>query len=223
MALISGINLLKKRKFTLIENVIIVSLILISPLIMNLSHVLCGLSHLLMYYAFWIFYIFCLIVIFEDKSKHFQNKKNLAILLVIILFANNVISANELYLKKYQERDATLSLFTRVLYKIEDMEGYVPGETKIVFLGKPDYLLITPDEFLDASEIHGGEYTTTIGASVRRYYENYFMYILRTDAKIADSDTWDYYQDKFKENDLNVYPNKNSMKIVDNVCLVRFK
>lgn len=39
------------------------------------------------------------------------------------------IYANQMYLKKDLEYDATLSVMTRVVDRIEQVEGYIPGET----------------------------------------------------------------------------------------------
>ena len=42
---------------------------------------------------------------------------------------------NQVYLKKNVESQQTLSLMTRVLYHMEETEGYVPGETRVAFIG----------------------------------------------------------------------------------------
>ena len=56
-------------------------------------------------------------------------------LAVLTLLFDRGIYANQIYLKKDLEYDTTLSVMTRVVDRIEQVEGYIPGETPVKFLG----------------------------------------------------------------------------------------
>lgn len=60
-----------------------------------------------------------------------------AVLLCCVLW-QHVVYANQVYMKKDLEKNATISLATRVLDRIETAEGYVPGETPVAFAGRLD-------------------------------------------------------------------------------------
>lgn len=55
--------------------------------------------------------------------------------LIGLIFWQNVIFANQLYLKQQLAYDNTLSTMTRVLYELEQEPDYVVGETPILFIG----------------------------------------------------------------------------------------
>ena len=52
-----------------------------------------------------------------------------------VLILNFIIYSNQVYLKKHLEEMSTFSLMTRILSRMEMTEGYVPGETTVVFEG----------------------------------------------------------------------------------------
>lgn len=61
----------------------------------------------------------------------------LAVVLCGVLW-QHVVYANQAYMKKDLDKNATLVLAARVLDRIEETEGYVPGETPVAFVGRLD-------------------------------------------------------------------------------------
>lgn len=55
-------------------------------------------------------------------------------LIAFVLFSY-IQTDNVVYVKKRVESEATLSLMTEVMSEVERTEGYVPGETEIIFVG----------------------------------------------------------------------------------------
>lgn len=55
--------------------------------------------------------------------------------LVGLIFWQNIIFSNQLYLKQQLAYDNTLSSMTRVLYEVEQIPDYVVGETPVLFVG----------------------------------------------------------------------------------------
>lgn len=61
----------------------------------------------------------------------------LAVVLCGVLW-QHVVYANQVYVKKDLDKNATLVLAARMLDRIEETEGYVPGETPVAFVGRLD-------------------------------------------------------------------------------------
>lgn len=55
-----------------------------------------------------------------------------------VLFLGGAIFANQVYLKKNLEFTSTLSIMTRVLSRIEETDGFVPGATPVAIIGTPE-------------------------------------------------------------------------------------
>ena len=105
-----------------------------------------------------------------DRSFVKGLSKAVFILSSILIFFNAVY-ANQLYVKKSVEEQETLSLMTRVLYQMEQTEGYVPGETKIALIGS----LENSDAVIEKPGYASGgtiDYEISIV-----YYKNYRMYL----------------------------------------------
>lgn len=61
-----------------------------------------------------------------------------ALLLTMSLLWQNTVYSNSGYIKMEMNKEATVSLFTRVIERVEQTEGYVPGETPVAFSGDPN-------------------------------------------------------------------------------------
>ncbi|WP_180995342.1 glucosyltransferase domain-containing protein [Raoultibacter timonensis] len=61
--------------------------------------------------------------------------KCISMILVAIIFSSNIIYANQIYVKKDLEATATLSIMTRIMGRVESIEGYDPGVTPVAFVG----------------------------------------------------------------------------------------
>lgn len=57
-----------------------------------------------------------------------------SVMLAVVIFSG-VVHANQVYLKRALEWESSLSLMTRITYDIEKTEGYIPGETPVMFEG----------------------------------------------------------------------------------------
>ena len=94
-------------------------------------------------------------------TKNSRPTKNGAIIikarplvLVGAIIFNNVVFANQVYLKKVLEYDATASLATRVVDRIEQTDGYVPGETTVAFVERFDSSPITLSDGIPSGCLH---------------------------------------------------------------------
>lgn len=58
-----------------------------------------------------------------------------ALLLASALLWQNIVYSNELYIKMDMNKEATVSIFTRIIERVEQLDGYIPGTTPVAFSG----------------------------------------------------------------------------------------
>lgn len=103
-----------------------------------------GLEHALMLYSFSLIYLLPIYLLDENtaalqpKQRHRPLPaalKTTAFVCIICLTFHNVSFANQLYLKKHLEFQSTLSVMTRIIDRIEQTDGYLPGQTPVALIG----------------------------------------------------------------------------------------
>lgn len=117
----------------------IVLLLAFMPLGANITYVISkGMVHVLMCYSFFLFFLFPISLAERLQARHFTSARTMRAILTVAfstLYLCNVVFANQLYLRRDLEMQSTLSLMSRVIDRIEQTEGYVPGETPVAFIG----------------------------------------------------------------------------------------
>lgn len=138
-----------------------------------------GMEHILMTFSFGLLYL--LAVLFLQELPHNKTQKFLRYAAYTAMGLGiwcNVIYANQSYLKVALEEKATDALMVRVIDRLEQTEGYVPGETPIAVVG-----LITSSPFykwMDGFEDVRGRtpdaYTASWDDAYYLYLENVLNY-----------------------------------------------
>ncbi len=187
-----AIRVIFSRTLPLINKLLIIALAALLPFGMNIA---CaadgGMVHDLMLYSVNLSYL--LVILMMDwyveadggakKLPHLC--RTAAFLFLAAILAFDVQTANASYVKKDLERQATLSLMTTVNTDMNNTEGYVPGESEVLFVGLPDTGV--NNFFPNVSRITGLGYETTCN-----YYSEYYQYILqrplKRTGKAVDSD-----------------------------------
>lgn len=213
--------LLFKHCNGIIEKILSLILLFSLPVLMNTVCIFVGWGHDLMQYAMWLIYFIILLICGSNYLDTNKFIKFFTIILIFIVLWNNILVSNTTYIKKDFEKDANLSLFTRIIYSMENIDGYIPGETPVVFIGTPSTLLSDMKGFEQYYDIIGSNSKLTIGAGLKSYYQSYFEYVLQVPIKLADNETWNYYN--YQETELPSYPEKDSIIIDDNLLIVNFK
>ena len=183
---------------------LLLALTALLPLGMNLMHLITlgGTSHELMIYAYWLAYLLPLLLehrlllragAAQGKWKTWllptcRWTQTAIIALVLVLVCGNVQTANVMYLKKDMEQDAYLSVMTRVVYRMEETEGYVPGETPVVMVGLPQQINEVIPGFEAYRKPNGMWMSDVLNFGDAGHWSAYFKYILQNPAKIVDGD-----------------------------------
>lgn len=145
-----------------------------------------------------------------------------------VLVLSNTVYANQVYTKKDLEYQSTLSAMTRLAERMDTTDGYVAGETPVVFLGSlaenktygarrvfpPQNL---PDEYIYATGI---KYTmsVTYPNTVRRYFE----YVLGCPINLYDqADVMERISSDETVGDIPPFPDQRCIRWIDDVLVVR--
>ena len=206
---------------------LLLALVALLPLGLNTARLFSGRDvHDLMKYAFWLVYLLPLLLAEAlPGAKAGRFTRAAAAALMLLLLWGGVQTANAVYVKKDLEQDATLSLMTRVLGRLEASEDYVPGETELVFVGADGALNPSVYGFEPYSDITGAEFANAIPFSDVSYYYNaydaYFKYVLNTPAKMAAPEKWTKLQGDGRVEAMPVYPAQDSIRELDGVWVVK--
>ena len=133
----------------------------------------------------------------------------------------NIQTANACYVKKTTEKEATLSLMTRVIERIESLDGYKEGETPVVFVGSPNEYLKSFSPFDEISTINGmGDNSPMTYYGTNKMYINMIMKI---PMDISDLSEFSEEIDSETIAHMESYPSKGSVKIIDGIVIVKFE
>ena len=206
-------------------------LVLLLPFGMNWICLFCGgVVHDLMMYAYIVPLLAALAanerawnLALADEGKQIGKKTRAAAcvlpLAVLTLLFDRGIYANQIYLKKDLEYDATLSVMTRVVDRIEQVEGYIPGETPVEFLGDilRSQLAMTRPAFAHLGSLTGTEenYAITYADTFWMYLEDVMGYPIKRFRETKNEE-----QERVTD-DMPCFPDKDSVQIVDGVVFVK--
>ena len=206
-------------------------LALLLPFGMNWICLFCGgVVHDLMMYAYIVPLLAALAanerawnLALADEGKQIGKKTRAAAcvlpLAVLTLLFDRGIYANQIYLKKDLEYDTTLSVMTRVVDRIEQVEGYIPGETPVEFLGdiQRSQLAMTRPAFAHLDSLTGTEenYAITYGDTFWMYLEDVMGYPIKRFRETKNEE-----QERVTD-DMPCFPDKDSVQMVDGVVFVK--
>ena len=140
-------------------------------------------------------------------------------LLLAVVVACGCLYSNQVYLKKDLEERATLSLITRVLDRMEQTEGYLPGTTVTAFIGnlsngptgatRPgyDYTAVGLD----------GKYATSYIGTLDWYFRDVMGYAI---AMAPQDVLWAYFR-REDVRTMPAFPAAGSVAMLDGVLVVK--
>lgn len=218
-----GMLILGIKKIDLKSKILLVLLIIIMPFGMNISYFLSnGEIHVLMQYAVWFVWLLAAIMIpFLEKEQSIHRIVRSGVIYtvmgcVLLIAAENVQTANTVYVKKELEYQSTLAYMTRVADEMEEQEGYVPGVTPVLFVGK------NVGEYRDGFE----RYNLITGASIAgpiTYYDTYtayFEYVLGRPIVSIENDDLKYGSEVYT---MPAYPQPGSIRMVEGTMVVKMR
>lgn len=203
--------------------------LVILPLAMNAVYFVSkGMMHDLMIYQFFMIYFFALLVLncINDWTiiRHFKIKRYLNVVcyvLVGVIVYHNIVYANDVYLKKQLVYENTVSVFDRIIGRIESLDGYVVSEdTELVIIGSlRDSVLNRENYAYDDFDQHGleAQFSTT-------HYNTYIGFvqnILNYPITLVDDLVAKEYAKSEEVMNMPVFPYEGSVKWVDGKVVVK--
>lgn len=194
------------------------------PLTMNLMYIISSEVeiHSLMVYAN--FFILVLPLVFieklpETKIRNFFNK--LIIITLIVMSYKYIVYANESYFELNLAYENTQSFYTTLVTRIQSTPGY-NQDTRIAFVGSHDVANIHDDSqyFKDIEEITGILSNKQMITAYSK--ENFIRHYIGVDFNYLTEQELQELENSEEVLQMNVYPYENSIKMIDNVIVVKF-
>ena len=225
--------MIRERVVKLLDGCLLLILIALIPFATNAIYFLTnGMVHDLMYYATWMVYVMeCVLVgrfIARNGAPQWMKMilKTVYIVSVGVLIGQYILIANSAYLKKDLEDKSELSRMTRVIADMENHEDYVPGETRITFVGISRVGGLIPG-FFHLNGITGLEFIAPITVTTSEWYFDvyhaYFEYILNYTAAWANAS--DHYRLEKDERvaAMPAYPNRGYIQLIDDILVIKME
>lgn len=222
VAFIYILNIIRNNKLSKHNIGLIFLLIILAPIGFNIIGILSfGVVHDLMIYSFFLAYVIIIMLVEVLNTPKLGKIKVLVYIMMTSLLFSNVVYANTVYMKKYMESDATLALTNRIIYQIESIDGYIPGETEVIFVGD-----LKNNEILNKARPFFNKFLATgldesYGLTYYLVIENYIVDYLGYPMNIPDQDYADKIAEKEKIKNMPIYPNKGSIEMIDGVVVVK--
>lgn len=214
-----GIALIQQRKSGVAEIVVLLLLGMVLPLAANMMRLLNNSVHDLMVYAIWMLYLLPILLYqWLVSNKTHRGVRNILFVLMLFIIFSNIQTANMVYVKKDIEDKATLALMTEIMTQVEELDNYVPGETKVTFVGyMPDIVETVPgtdrvDGITGAGKASAITYEET--------YEAYFKNVLLRDVNLSfQSDV----QNSKEVEEMPSYPQKGYVMMLEDIVVVKLE
>ena len=218
------INLIK-NKINFQNVIILVIIILLLPLGGNIVYVIThGMEHGLMLYSLFIPYVFCISMFENNKIKFARNKKRTYCLINTVtmctLIFNGVIYSNQIYMKKHVEYSYTYATLNRIIYKIEEVNDYVPKVSQVMFIGNLENSSISvKNNYFNYKDVGlSGNFAVTYLDTYRTFINNIMGYPMNiiTDEKLISN-----FSKRSIIKELPAFPAKDCITVIDDIIVVK--
>ena len=193
-----------------------------------LSH---GVTHELMIYSFFLFIVWaiylraCRLYCINRNVEKNVIKKRYSIDNIIVygfcfvFILDSIIYASQVYTKKDIEYQKTYSTLTRVIDRVEQTDGYIMGETPVVFIGNlNDAYWVEQKAYFRYSEIGLGR-MFAVGSWVT--YNNFMNEVMEYPINLLNENVSLEYEDDIRVKQMGVFPDKDSCIVIDGKVIVK--
>lgn len=189
------------------------------PFAANMMRLLNTSVHDLMVYALWFLYLIPLLL-WKWTAPARPVRRIYSLILVslsFIVFAN-IQTNNAVYVKKEVESKATSALMTEIMTQVNQVEGYVPGETEITFVGEMSSVLREVPGTERLKGITGCNKSSAI--TYEETYQAYFDHVMLRDVKVI-------FDERLPEEEevqmMPSYPQKGYVKMVNDIVVIKLE
>lgn len=225
--------LIWKRKVRGLELLVTVGVVFLMPFGMNVVYFISkGVVHALMMLSLYLIYFFAAMLVelflrdtHEEKSASVKRTKRqiaqyaLFAALCVLIF-NNIVFSNQAYLKKDLEYQTTLVTMTRIIDRIEQTEGYIPGETVVALVGTLNGNGISGERegFKGLTGVGlQNHYSVTYSYTYQWYFEELLSYPIH----LWTMDSTAEFAQQQEVQEMSVFPASDSCKMIDGILVVK--
>ena len=201
------------------------------PLGLNILYVITkGTIHQLMVFSFNLVYVAAILLMElegEAPESAGHRKKYMPALRIVstvaaaLILFNNIVYANDVYIRKDLEYQATQATMTRVLDRMEQTEGYVPGKTPVIWLGDLEVSALSADrgESFAALQDVGlwSNFSVTYETTLRWYLKYVMGYPIRYAAEKVKKE----YTGRDEVRRMPAFPAVGCCKMIDGNMVVK--
>ena len=145
----------------------------------------------------------------------------IAVACIIIIMFNNIQVSNIVLLDRTIRYNATQSLATEILTRVDELPGYTEGETKVAFVGNLDGQLLPPASVTTSSSLTGQKQTGEAYTGYRYLQIMINDLMLRKTSILSESQASQLGKTD-KVITLPTWPNPGSVQLIDGVVVVKF-
>lgn len=236
-AIAALVRTVQVKKTAKLPRLLLALCILAMPFGMDLVYFISkGMQHSLMVFSFFLLYPFAF-MLWEYHSRLPQANLpqriseaakriralfpavSACLLLLVIVF--NTVFANQVYLKKSLEYQATMSFMNKLTYSIEQTDGYVPGVTPVMILGsfETSSLFAEREGFQQLNKGVGLDRRSAVTFSIS--FHQFFNSVLSYRINLMDLNYAYIYAGLPEVQAMPVYPAKGSCQIVGGVLIAK--
>ena len=212
------LRLLSDQELHIANKILLVILVMMMPVAFNAAQILFPTSATRLTNFTWEMpYLLLLLSVERDVRKSWKGTiRTVAVVLLCSVLWHHTLYANHVYLKKDLEKNATITLAARMIDRIELLDGYIPGETRVAFVGmllqNPSLNRIRP-EFVDFTDVGlWGQYAATY--SMGAYLTTYLNYPLVVDT-VTD------YSQMVEVQQMPCFPAADSVQMINGTVVVK--
>jgi hypothetical protein len=208
-----------KCKDKIVRLVMFLLFTLLLPFALNFIYLLGkGVEHQLMIYSLFLLYVFVIMLAEITKMKKGAFSVLVMILLSITIFSN-IIYSNKIYLVKDLNVKTTLTTVNRIIDRIEQIDGYEVGKTKVAFIGTLNSgSLFMPRKDIKIEDV--GIYDN-FGLTYYRTYQVFFENYLAYPINIISEEEVEAIKRKEEIANMPCYPNKESIQFVGDILIIK--
>lgn len=222
-----GIGIQRRRKLGKASVWGIIGVLAAIPFGMSTVMLISDIFHWLILYPYNLSYLLVLVLVQEnqklsDDAMPAKRCSWLWAVLAGVLIFENCLYANETYLKKELESDATLSVFTRIIDRMEQTEGFDPQNNKVAIIGDLVFFEHAPfAKRRDGFEIRGDGNDINFSPS---FYDSIVLYLTYYLGYPVTCTSWgeasalgrtDYVQQ------MPLFPAEGSVQMVDDILVIK--
>ncbi len=179
-------------------------------------------THSCHFFGIWMLYLLPVVLYDAESHKGIAGgiRRYCPVVIAGLIILNNIQVSNVSYLKKHIDWTRISSVMTDVLNRVSTTDGYREGVTKVAFIGCPADALMPAYITTSISQLAGMDIVVMSNVA---HYRAYSEFILGRDRLLFCEDSELSEEAKAAVSEMETYPDKGAVKLVDDVAVVRFK